>query len=78
MVKEVALFLLACVAATLFAAVIAFASAIFWWGGCLLYEGGRSPGWCGYLSLYFYLLWLAVFSLCYWALLRVGKSLDVH
>ncbi len=78
MAKDVALFVVACLFATLLTGAVAFVSGIFWWGACLLYEEGRSPGWCGYLSLYLYPLWLAAFSLCYWAILRVGKSLYVH
>jgi hypothetical protein len=73
-----ALFLAACLLATLLAGVAAFVSGLLWWGVCLLYEESRSPGWCDYLGLYFHLLWLAVFSPSYWAILRVRKSFDVQ
>lgn len=78
MAKDSGLFLLACLIASLLAAAIAVGSGILWWGVCLLHAEGGSPRWCDYLTLYLYLLWLSVFGLCYWAILRVGKSLDVH
>ena len=78
MARDAALFLTACLLATFLAIVAAFVSGFLWWGVCLFYEESQSPGWCGYLASYFYLLWLAVFSPSYWAILRLRKSLDAH
>ena len=78
MLKGAALFLLASAVASLLAGALAFVSGIAWWGVCFLYEQSQSPGWCDYLGFYAYLLWLAVFSLVYWATLRLERSLDVQ